>query len=244
MSQNNQSPASSLYDLESNKLEIVTTCVGFDDILDVTLENNHNHADTYIVVTSHEDAKTHAVCRKYGATCVQTDLFKKNNRKFNKGAAINAGFNYFQWHGWRLHMDSDIVLPDNFRRILFNHSHLDRNCLYGIDRVNVIGSDGLDKLTSNTQHKHRKLEVGNVDHRWLDEYDGYLPLGFFQLYHSSCQKPYPFSLGDASHDDLMFSALWPKENRRHLPSIVAYHLLTEPTHVGQNWEGRKTKRLK
>ena len=36
---------------------------------------------------------------KYGATMVQTDLFKKHGRNFNKGAAINAGFNYFNFSG-------------------------------------------------------------------------------------------------------------------------------------------------
>ena len=209
MSQINNTISNNLYDLESTKLEIVTTCVGFDDILDVTLGHNHAHADSYIIVTSHDDTKTHNVCRKHGATCVQTDLFSKNNRKFNKGAAVNAGFNYFQYHGWRLHLDSDIVLPDNFRRILFNHTHLERDCLYGIDRINVIGKDKLVEIASGNQHSHRKIHGGEIDHRWVDEYDGYLPLGFFQLYHSSCQKSYPYSLGDASHDDLILQRILP-----------------------------------
>lgn len=48
----NFSNQQSLYDSESTRLEIVTTCVGFDDILDATLSKNHAHADTYIVVTT------------------------------------------------------------------------------------------------------------------------------------------------------------------------------------------------
>src|SRR5580693_7111178 len=77
---------------ESLRLEAVTVCVGFDDLLDLTLGLNHPHLDTLIVVTSHADRATQAVAKKHGAICVQTDLFGKNGRNFNKGAAINAGF--------------------------------------------------------------------------------------------------------------------------------------------------------
>src|SRR5580658_8424827 len=118
--------------IDEQRLEAVITCVNFDEILDVTLTNNHPHLDTAIIVTSHADKKTQKVAQKHGATCVQTDLYYKNGRNFNKGAAINAGFNHFHYHGWRLHLDADIALPDNFRRLLFNHTHLDKNCLYGI----------------------------------------------------------------------------------------------------------------
>lgn len=92
---------------ESLRLEAVTVSVGFDDLLDHTLEINHPHMDNMIVITSHDDKNTQTVVRKHGATLVLTDLFKKNERNFNKGAAINAGFNYFQYHGWRLHLDAD-----------------------------------------------------------------------------------------------------------------------------------------
>jgi hypothetical protein len=233
------------YQRDALRFEFTTTCVGFDDVLDETLKINHAQADTAIVVTSHADKRTQRVCQKHGATCVQTDLFQKDGRKFNKGAAINAGFNYYRFHGWRAHIDCDVILPSDFRRIFFNHTHLDRSHLYGCDRVDVAGRKGLNHFLHHHQHTDRKIHSGNapIGHRWMDGIDGYLPLGFFQTYHASNQKPYPFSLGDASHDDLMFSALWPRANRIHLPTVVVGHLITEPTAIGQNWEGRRTKRL-
>lgn len=238
------------HDRESLRLEAVTVSTGFDDILDITLGLNHAHFDHYIVVTSHDDRKTQAVARKYSATCVQTDLFRKNGRNFNKGAAINAGFDYFQHHGWRLHLDSDILLPDNFRRVLFNHSHLEPHCLYGADRLNVIGRKNIEALRCNRQHQHHhKLLLGeNVEgrlgHRLVCDLRGYLPLGFFQLWNAQTQKPYPHSLGTAAHDDMMFSALWPAHCRRHLPTVICYHLCPATPKVGENWDGkRKQPRL-
>ncbi len=138
------------------RLEAVVTCVGFDDLLDYTLEANHPHFDSVIVVTTYDDRKTQQIAQKHGAFCVQTDLFQKNGRSFNKGAAVNAGFNRWQYNGWRMHLDADIALPDNFRRMLFNHTHLDKDCIYGADRVDVIGSKHI-KNKRHLQHQNESF---------------------------------------------------------------------------------------
>lgn len=227
---------------EDLRLEAVTVCVGFDDMLDVTLGLNHPHFDNFIVVTSHADKKTHAVCQKYGAMCVMTDLFNKNGRKFNKGAAINAGFGYYQYNGWRMHLDADIIVPDNFRRILFNHTPLNKNALFGADRVDVIGVDEVHSSRKMPQHRHRLLvDCGQrpMGARFVSTLHGYLPLGFFQLWHAQCHKPYPYSLGTAAHDDTMFAALWPAHYRIHLPQVVCQHLCSCKPVWGENWDGKR-----
>jgi len=236
------------FDLEALRLEIVTTCVGFDDFLDATLQLNFPHADTFIVVTSHQDRKTQAVAQKHGAICVETDLFRKNGRNFNKGAAINAGMDYFQYYGWRLHIDADIVLPDNFRRILFNLAHLDPNAIYGADRADVVGYGALLALRGTPQHLWRCLIEAPglaVGARYVDPLRGYVPLGFFQLWNAFTQKCYPYSLGSAAHDDIMFAAQWPQSHRRHLASTICYHLCSRPPRWSENWDGnRKQPALK
>ena len=227
---------------EALRLEAVTCCVGFDDMLDVTLALNHPHLDTMIVVTTHADRPTQAVARKHGVMCVQTDLFAKNGRNFNKGAAINAGFSRFQYYGWRLHLDADIALPDNFRRVLFNHTVLDRDCIYGADRVDVIGAAALSKMQrSGPQHADGFLVQPDpalpLSGRYVDTLRGYVPIGFFQLWHWSTQKDYPWSLGTAAHDDVMFAEQWPAPYRRHLPTVVCRHLCATPPRLGENWDG-------
>ena len=232
---------------EFTRIEAVTTCVGFDDILDVTLGLNHGQVDHYIVVTTHDDRATQRVAKKHSATLVVSDLFFKNGRSFNKGAAINAGFDYFQYHGWRLHLDSDIVLPSNFRRVLFNHTHLDAASLYGADRVDVIGREelgrvftGMDKLPqhhfgSGISPSHSR-PIGT---RFVDRTRGYCPIGYFQLWNAQEHKDYPYSLGTAAHDDVMFAQQWPRANRHLLPSIVVYHLVARAPYYGENWDGKR-----
>ena len=242
------SPAPPEYALEALRLEAVTTCVGFDDFLDATLPLNFPHLDTMVVVTTHADRRTQAVAAKHGAFCVQSDLFFKNGRGFNKGAAINAGMDFFQYHGWRMHIDSDIVLPDNFRRLLFNHTHLDPNAVYGADRVDVVGADALTEIRRNPQHSCRCLVSANslpLSPRYVDPLRGYCPLGFFQLWNARTQKCYPYSLGTAAHDDVMFAAQWPHTHRRHLPTAICYHLCSRPPRWSENWDGnRRQPRLK
>lgn len=237
------------YAEECNRLEIVTTCVGFDDLLDITLGLNHAHADTMIVVTSHGDRATQAVARKHGAICVLTDRFRHRGRHFNKGAAINAAFCRFQYHGWRLHLDSDIVLPPDFRRVLFNHTHLERACLYGCDRTDVVGLGELaglrTKLAAEPQSAWRFLLNPShhrpVGGRILHSREGYLPIGCFQLWHASEQREYPHSLGTAEHDDLAFSMSWPEAHRRLLPTAFVYHLCARPPRLGENWDGHRSQ---
>jgi hypothetical protein len=248
-------PSSACAPCESGKLEAVTTCVGFDDMLDLNLGLNHSHVDHFIVVTSHEDRATQLCARKHGARVVVTDLFRKNGRSFNKGAAINAGFDYFQWNGWRLHLDCDIILPDNFRRVLFNHHVLDPRCLYGATRRDVTGREGIDQLL--------KARVGYPQHAWgsgisgehngtlrpgpssssearfVDSLRGYCPIGFFQLWHAQAHQAYPFSLGTAAHDDVMFAALWREAHRHLLPGVICYHLCATTPYFGQNWDGNR-----
>lgn len=232
---------------EDMRIEAVTTYVGFDDILDVTLARNHGQVDTFIVVTSHDDRKTQMVARKHSAICVESDLFTKNGRNFNKGAAINQGMSHFQYHGWRMHLDVDIVLADSFRRVLFNHTALDTQCIYGCDRIDVIGEQELQKIA--LQHRFRFLMYSSIRRpigaRFISSLYGYVPIGFFQMWHATQQRDYPYSLGNACHDDVLFAAQWPELNRRVLPSSVCYHL--RPNHSGkwgENWNGRTQARLK
>ena len=237
---------------DSNKIEAVTTCVGFDDILDVSLGLNHGQVDHYIVVTSHDDYATQKCVKKHGATLVVTDLFNKNGRKFNKGAAINVGFDHFQFNGWRLHLDSDAILPDNFNRILFNHTNLDMSCLYGADRIDVIGKKELLDVRNEFLKLPQNCWSSGVipghhrpgGARVVDNLRGYCPIGCFQLWNFSTHRSYPHSLGTAAHDDIMFAQSWPESKRRLLPSIFCYHLIPNASYFGENWNGRRSTRLK
>jgi hypothetical protein len=77
--------------------------------------------------------------------------------------------------------------------------------------------------------------------RYVDTLRGYVPIGFFQLWHASAQKDYPWSLGTAQHDDVLFAEQWPRPNRQLLPSAICYHLCAQPPKLGENWDGHRSQ---
>lgn len=231
-----------------NIIEGVTVCVNYADFLDEALHKNLHHFNEFVVVTHFDDRHTKAVCDRHGVQCIVTDVMLERGDEFNKGLAINLGLAHLRHNGWLCHLDSDIVLPDNFRNVL-HKSGLNDGCIYGADRMNVVGFDEWERVRNSPesarQFHHRclvnpttKLEVGA---RLLHNEFGYCPIGYFQLWHSRQQKRYPINQGSAEHTDVLFSVQWPREHRRLLPTFYVYHLESEPAQWGANWGGRRTK---
>ena len=152
-------------------LEGLTVSVNYADFLDETLTQNLGHFDEFAVVTARDDRATQAVCDRHGVICVKSDVYREDPLDhFNKGLMINLGLAHLRNRGWLLHLDADIVLPDRLRFIL-NKSRLDEDCLYGADRVNVVGRGPWEALERSAayqrQYRHRYLvsPVGSAD--WL-----------------------------------------------------------------------------
>ena len=110
--------------------------------------------------------------------------------------------------------------------------------------MDVIGLQAINR-DIRLQHSHSFLVTPNPSHplsaRYVDTLRGYVPIGFFQLWHCSTQKDYPWSLGTAAHDDVMFAEQWPAPQRRHLPTVICNHLCSAPPTLGENWDGRRNQ---
>jgi hypothetical protein len=236
-------------------LEGVTVCVDYADFLDETLTANLDHFDEFCVVTSHEDRATQAVCERHGVICVKTGVHREDPLdRFNKGLMINLGLAHLRHRGWLLHLDADIVLPDRLRFML-NKSRLDDDCLYGADRVNVVGRESWEALKQSghlaRQYHHRYLVSPAESHpgtrlgsRLVHNEYGYCPIGCFQLWHSRHGgRRYHFSQGSAEHTDVLFALQWPAAKRLLLPGLFVYHLESEPAAIGANWQGRVTRKF-
>jgi hypothetical protein len=228
------------------RLEAVVACVGFDDLLDVALRTNMAHVDTMVVVTSEKDASTRRVAEKHGATVVVSPLFERKGRVFDKGAALTHALHSCQYRGWKLMLDADIVLPAHFRRVLFNHTDLDKGAIYGADRINVIGLEELAAIQKVGQFDHTYLTLPEgaraIEKRVVHPLYGYIPVGYFQLFYG--EADYVSSKGTAEYDDVLFAARWPGVRRHILPTAVVYHLCVERPVYQENWDGtRRHKRL-
>lgn len=239
------------------KIEAIIVCKDYDDFLSQTLPENIQHLDDIVVVTHSDDHATQAVCAKNSVVCVKTTAFHEDGDAFNKGRAINIGLDHLRGSDWLLHLDSDIVLPRDFRRLI-DRTKLNPKNIYGADRINVYGWEawGRTKINLSPSHQSRWFIDPGFCHenevpegckfgaRVVHMEHGWIPIGFFQLWHSSTGNRYNYKRGAAAGTDIMFPALWPRENRILLPEIVCYHLDSESVHkIGTNWKGRKSKRF-
>lgn len=229
------------------KLEAVIVCKDYGDFLEHTLPNNLQHLDRVVVVTHPEDKRTRSLCDKFGVDCVDTTVFNHDGDRFNKWRGLNLGLGHIKGSDWILVLDADIYLPHRFRDMLQRHN-LDPKCIYGADRANVYGYDHW------MNHKHKT--VPHYSHRYFVEpprefplgarivhYEhGWLPIGYFQLFHKSSGRRFPLHVGNAEHGDVLFAVQWARQHRILLPEVIVYHLdsHTTPQPMGANWNGRKT----
>jgi hypothetical protein len=202
----------------------LTVCVGFDDMLALTLRHNVKHFCDYVVVTSPDDTRTaRVVADVEGVRLHRTDAFTRDGAEFNKGLAIEEGFDVLGRSGWILYTDADIVLPGSFEP-----GELDREVLYGMSRRIVPGG------------------VTDVDpagdwSRWEPLPSGSLVFGYFQLFHAKAavlqDRPwYPIHHGSAGFSDCGFNDKFPVWK-----VLDGYVLHIGDT--GENWFGRATPRL-
>jgi hypothetical protein len=239
------------------RIEAVTACVGYGDFLAVTLPENLPLLDSLVVITAPEDEETQTVCRRHSVHYVLSQDHRRNGDPFNKARLINRAFDQIGAHDWILHLDADIVLPQKFRRMV-DWAHLDPACLYGADRQDLVGFERWQALKKfagawdNHAHQsghwfHPELRTGS---RWISSIHGYVPVGFFQLFHGSALtqngyrvRSYPTHHGDAARTDIQFALQWDRRQRLLLPEVIALHLESEPAKLGANWAGRTTKRF-
>lgn len=228
------------------RIEAVIVCKNYSDFLAHSLPENMEQLDRIVVVTHPDDKDTQSLCTKYGVDFIDTTVMHDDGDKFNKGRCINLGLSHLRHEDWLLHIDADIVLPHNFRNIL-KHSKLNPSYVYGADRLNTGSYEHWMAHKNKTipQHQWRFMVTANsefpIGSRLLHQEYGYCPIGFFQLWHSSSNRKYSITAGSAEHSDVLFSVQWPREKRILLPELFVYHLESEKSAMGANWQGRKTK---
>lgn len=235
--------------MEDLVIQAVTVCVNFGDYLEETIVNNMGCFDQLVVVTDRRDNRTYNLCDKLSVTCIRTDDFYVGGDNFNKGRAINIGLAHLLPGGWRVHIDSDIALPYNFRQMIRRHP-LDKETLYGIDRINVKGYANWKKVEAelhkqfNYHYMVTANNYGEIGSRLVHDEWGYCPIGYFQMWHSSVNIRYPVNQGSAEHTDVTFAIQFPREKRALIPEVFAYHLESEGTVNKGDWNGRTSPDFK
>jgi len=231
------------------KLECVVVCINYSDFLKVTLPANKFYFDQIVVVTDTKDIDTKKVCEFYNVKCIQTDIFYRDGTgKPNKALGINEGLKHLSKKGWVLQMDADIWLPPLTREILQEYP-LEEDSIYGIDRMMCNSyEDWIDFIYNTDKPIHEGWIYLHLHHfpigQRITQYhgEGYMPIGFFQLWHPQGSNVFTYPEEHAAFDrtDVLHLKQFPRVKRRFIPELVCVHLASEDHAMGQNWQGRTT----
>ena len=204
-------------------LTAITVCVGFDDLLAITLPLNRLRGiDNYWIVTSPDDRKTRELARTYNCHLHITDAFYRQGCVFNKGLALEEAFNAAGREDWFVLLDADIILPDTASWPTNNEQNL-----YGATRRIVV-----DVPSWLPAMIWKNAKPKPYTH----------PFGYLQLFHASAhclqtQPWYPCNWRHAGGSDSEFLHKWPAVRRVKLNWPVIH--LGMP---GKDWCGRATDR--
>jgi hypothetical protein len=230
------------------KIEAVIVCVDYADYLAETLPRNLPHFDRVVVVTAPHDTETQQLCRRLSTPYYATSVFHKDGGKFNKARGIDFGLGFLHWNDWVVHLDADTYLPPMTRRWI-QWRTLDRESIYGIDRVNCVGYEAWRAYLAGNDLQHDYMCRVKVppfpllDRIAIRDYGGYLPIGYFQMWHGSLGRRYPIAKGDAEHTDVLHAIQWDEGKRHLIPEVIGIHLQAASASLGANWKGRTTPRF-
>lgn len=235
--------------------EAVVVCSQYEDFLRVTMPINLNHVKKMVVVTSDKeyDHPVRELCKYYGVLCISTGALHHRGAPFAKAKGINRGLDMCKLDGWIAHMDADIVLPDQ-TSLMLERIHLDPACIYGADRINCPNAIEFRKYLEARQPQYRYTCLVEVPPhfsfmaRWTHPSDGYVPIGYFQLWHGDSarhqfDKRYPENANNAIRNDVQHALQWDSQHRRLIPDFMVIHLDSCKAPIGANWEGRQTPKF-
>lgn len=208
-----------------SKLESVIVSFNCLDLLSITLPRNLPELDHVVIVTKPEDKETIDYCAQFRdkVSVVATNAFTWNNCTFNKGLAINYGFQALKCHSWVILMDTDCVLVNNFRN-KFLESAKDTECIYGSRRFFIETRKDWDEFCNGDKTEKDYLLARGF---------GY---GFFTAFHyksSTFQRllqdnmgqknfPYPFWYKVANEIDWVFVRNWDNATMVYNPPLSKF----------------------
>lgn len=228
-------------------INAVTVCVNFSHYLKHCISNK-KYFKRWVIVTHEDDTDTIELCKKHDLEYI---LSKKiYERVFNKGAAINEGFDYLgKDKEWYCHIDADVLLHDNFASSFspthihgqLRHTYLERVLphqhklgmlpdalyLYTMGRINLNGDENLNEINFK--------EVFKMEDKIVQQWLGW---GYFQLFNLKALKEvyenlyqiYPTMSNNAGTDDYVFKQLFYQVISLNTHCI---HLSPEKVH----WDG-------
>lgn len=201
----------------------IVISVDYGDLLNITLPRNAPHFEKVLVVSTAHDHETAAVVAGVpNAELFVTDAFYRSGAAFNKGRAMEEGFDVLGRAGWMTIFDADTLFPG----VMFDAPMVPGHLYSSWRRLLLDPQDWCEDLDWGRLPRKREAEFA----------------GFLQIFHADdpvlrSQPWYGIDWTHAGGCDSDFQKKWPDPRKIRLDFDVL--------HIGEpdsNWVGRATKR--
>lgn len=240
--------------LSPKTITALLICVNYADYLDVVLTYNKDKLDRLVVITDEFDMQTPEVCKKHDIEFFVSKQIHRHGAVLAKGSAYNECIAHLKLHNvpldWILFLDADIILPPNFRDLLYRYV-LNTDMLYYARRwwpventvFHVALHDFIKQRKTGDAVNHALYKVASAF-----QWDGY-----FQLINVKAESLkgldhiYPSASTNAAWDDSILSEQVFFEQCVRLPEefnvlhIPHNHYVKERS---ANWYGRVSPPLR
>jgi len=174
------------------------------------------------------------------AICGTEPIFPKERPSIQQRRGDHVGFDRFSNTDGGCNLDSDILLPDisaaSFSITLISTRIASMRGSRGCNRPERTGyAEG--RLQGEPQHAWSafviRSEIVPLSPRYVDSASRVRAHRVLSTVACELSEIVSYSLGTAAHDDVMFAAQWPLSHRRHLPTVVCYHLCAQQPTLGK-----------
>ncbi len=215
----------------------ITVCVGYDDLLKITLPYNRHHFINFMVVTTPDDTATLAIAEELDCQTFVTDSFYKDGATFNKWRALEEGLDAFGRFGFMTIMDCDVLWPKSCPTVANRDGLLSQGSLITPYRRMLFDLPTPFKESDiPPESEWEKYQRHSNTGEWA---------GYTQIFHANDEvlkkhgTPWhEINWSHAGGADSFFQQLWHKNNKVR-PNWEVLHLGKS----GYNWRGRITDRI-
>lgn len=207
----------------------ITVCTNYSDYLSIALPYNRKFFSRYTIITVPEDAVTIQIAKQYDCT---VELIETDRTDYVRKGMMNEGLKRLAKPAWIQILDADIVLPESYGPIAGNVEALERDTLYGCNRLFCQNR----LLWELARFEHVNIYEPELNPRAVG-------IGFFQLFNTNSRYLATSSdwygvASDQKAADMSFRAKFPAHQIKALPLNVV-HLGPPST----NWYGRRSPKF-
>ena len=173
----------------------ITVCVNYAHLFKYCIPNKR-FFKRWVIITTEDDTDTIQLCKDNNLEYIFSK--KLYNRQFSKGEAINEALDYIGYtEEWYLHIDADVLLPDNFGNTFPKDEETGRVKIIGLRKLKCVDTEHMERTGYYRYYEEycdkpfialNLYTMGRINVSEEENFDPFIPQMYFDDINSIVQK--------------------------------------------------------